>query len=53
MEVLFTSIQGRILVIGSQYDSEAIPGILDIKCLTNGTSGKTLTGCSGNQILNI
>ena len=53
LEVLFTSLQGRILLIGSQYDSEAIPDILDIKCLSDGSSGKTLINCNGNQMSNI
>lgn len=53
MEVLFTSLEGRILLINSQYDSAAISDILDIKCLKNGTSGKTLSGCSSNDMSNI
>jgi hypothetical protein len=53
MEVLFTSLEGRILLINSQYDSEAIPDLLDIKCLKNGTSGKTLSGCNSSELANI
>jgi hypothetical protein len=53
MENLFTSLQGRILMIASQYDSEAIPTLLNINCLKNGATGKTLSGCNTTQIANI
>lgn len=53
MEVLFTSLEGRILLINSQYDAVAIPDILDIDCFKNGTSGMTLDGCSPSQLANI
>ena len=53
MEILFTSIQGKTLLINSQYDSEAIKMLLDTNCLKNGTSGYTLEGCSDNQKANI
>ena len=53
LEVIFTSLQGPILLIASQYDSEAIPGLLNIDCLTDGTTGKTLKNCNANQMANI
>ena len=51
--MLFSSIQGKVLLIASQYDSEAIPDILNIDCLKNGTTGKTLKDCNANQLTNI
>ena len=53
MEVLFSSLEGRVMLINSQYDSEAIPDILDIKCITNGTQGQTLAACTPADLANI
>ena len=42
-----------MLLINSQYDSEAIPDLLDIHCLTNATTGKSLKNCNANEMANI
>lgn len=41
---------GRFMIINSEYDSWAIENILDEKCLKNGTSGMTLSGCNRTQM---
>ena len=45
VEYAFPYIQGRFMIINSEYDAFTIPNLLQIKCLTNGTSGQTLTQC--------
>ena len=48
LQYSFTSIQGTMLLVNSQYDSWAIKNVLDINCLTDGKSGKTLSACSSS-----
>jgi hypothetical protein len=48
LEVLFTSLEGRVMIIHSQYDSTTIPLVLTINCIKNGTSGSTLSGCNSS-----
>ena len=38
------------MMINSEYDSWAIPNILDENCLKKGVSGYTLSGCSRTQM---
>ena len=39
MEYAYAEMKGRFMVINSEYDSWAIPNILDVKCLKNATVG--------------
>lgn len=42
-----------MLLINSQYDSWAIKNVLDIDCLKDGKSGKSLADCNTSEISNI
>jgi hypothetical protein len=42
IENVFTAVEGKVLLVNSQYDSEAIPNLLDINCLQKGKEGYTL-----------
>jgi hypothetical protein len=53
IEVVWTSLTPRTLLINSQYDSWAIRNILDVTCLADGKNGKTLSGCSSGDLSNI
>lgn len=53
IETAWTSLTQRTLLINSAYDSWAISNIIDIKCLTDGKSGKTLSNCSISDKSNI
>jgi len=48
LETLFGSVEGRMMIIHSQYDSAGIPLALGINCLKNGISGSTLSGCNSS-----
>lgn len=45
----YASIEGRLLLINSEYDSYAIPNILGINCLKAGKSGETLSSCTATE----
>lgn len=53
IENAWTSLEPRLLLINSQYDSWAIHNIIETTCLTDGKSGKTLSSCSSGQLANI
>ena len=38
------------MIINSEYDAWAIPNLLRIPCLKNGTSGLTLSECSDTEM---
>jgi hypothetical protein len=49
----FTSVDNKMLLINSQYDSWALQHIIDAKCLTDGKQGKSLASCSPSELSNI
>ena len=50
IENAYPYIQGRFMVLGSQYDTYAIQEILRIDCLKTGTAWWTLEGCSDSEL---
>jgi hypothetical protein len=54
IENAVTVIKGKYLIINSEYDSWAIPNILDVKCLKNAAvGGQTLSSCTKTELTHI
>jgi hypothetical protein len=46
----FAFVQGRFMIINSQYDEVGLEEGVGINCLKNGVSGKTLSNCSSTEL---
>lgn len=53
LEYAWTSLNVRLLLVNSQYDSWFIYNGTEITCVTEGTAGKTLKECSSSDLANI
>lgn len=47
---LYPFLQGRYLIISSEYDALNIEEFLNISCLVEGVSGFSLKGCSSDEM---